>query len=127
MTFRVMLQPQPPAEDGAEPPEPGEPSEAKTLTEAELVGAIGSKWGPILDGVATCTQQCIATVPRAAPAPTPRRPPVSPAPPALSPAPRPLSPAPPPRRRLLASAFAPQPLPPTTTASPRLATCAHCR
>ena len=68
-----MLQPQPPAEDGAEPPEPGEPSEAKTLTEAELVGAIGSKWGPILDGVATCTQQCIATVPRAAPAPTPRR------------------------------------------------------
>ena len=90
VTFRVMLQPKPPAdagaEGGAEAAADGVvPAEAEPPAEAELVGAIGSKWGPILDGVATCTQQCTATVPpphcmralsaarHADAAPTPRR------------------------------------------------------
>ena len=91
VTFRVMLQPKPPADAGAEggaeaAAEGGAvPAEAEPPAEAELVGAIGSKWGPILDGVATCTQQCTATVPpphcmralsaarHAHAAPTPRR------------------------------------------------------
>ena len=91
VTFRVMLQPKPPADAGAEggaeaAAEGGAvPAEAEPPAEAELVSAIGSKWGPILDGVATCTQQCTATVPpphcmralsaarHAHAAPTPRR------------------------------------------------------
>ena len=76
VTFRVMLQPTPPAEPGEGGGEGGGGGEgeagAEAAAEAEpkedeapvasLVGEIGSKWGPIFDGVATCTQQCLATV-----------------------------------------------------------------
>lgn len=70
LAFRVMLQPHPKEPAEGEAAAEGEPT-AEEPAEPTLVGAITSKWGPILDGVATCTQTCSATI--APPAP-PRKP-----------------------------------------------------